>query len=88
MGAEQSTPAAAGADQPEQNNQNGQTATPEAHPAGVPSALVIVGPSGVGKGTLINKLVEGSDKFGFSVSHTTRSPRPGEKVGQCRCRAC
>jgi predicted GTPase len=45
-----------------------------------PSALVIVGPSGVGKGTLINKLKEGNDKFGFSCSHTTRKPREGEEV--------
>jgi hypothetical protein len=45
-----------------------------------PSALVIVGPSGVGKGTLINKLKEGNDKFGFSCSHTTRKPREGEQV--------
>lgn len=47
----------------------------------LPSALVIVGPSGVGKGTLINKLKETSDKFGFSCSHTTRKPREGEQVG-------
>lgn len=47
-----------------------------------PSALVIVGPSGVGKGTLIKRVMEGSDKFGFSCSHTTRSPRPGEKDGK------
>ena len=45
-----------------------------------PSALVICGPSGVGKGTLIKKMIADSDRFGFSCSHTTRSPRPGEKV--------
>ena len=45
-----------------------------------PSALVIVGPSGVGKGTLINKLMAGNDRYGFSCSHTTRAPRQGEKV--------
>ena len=45
-----------------------------------PSALVIVGPSGVGKGTLISKLLERSDRFGFSCSHTTRAAREGEKV--------
>lgn len=45
-----------------------------------PSALVICGPSGVGKGTLIKQLMATSDKFGFSCSHTTRLPRDGEKA--------
>ena len=48
--------------------------------AATPSALVICGPSGVGKGTLIKRVMADSEKFGFSCSHTTRSPRPGEKV--------
>lgn len=44
--------------------------------------LVIAGPSGVGKGTLINMLLERYPQhFGFSVSHTTRAPRPGEVNG-------
>ncbi|PRP74264.1 hypothetical protein PROFUN_12011 [Planoprotostelium fungivorum] len=44
--------------------------------------VVITGPSGVGKGTLINRLrSEYPDKFAFSVSHTSRSPRPGEREG-------
>ncbi|GFR51672.1 hypothetical protein Agub_g14114 [Astrephomene gubernaculifera] len=44
--------------------------------------LVICGPSGVGKGTLIGRLMaDHADKFGFSVSHTTRGPRPGEEDG-------
>jgi len=47
-----------------------------------PIPLVIAGPSGVGKGTLIGKLLkEFPDKFGFSVSHTTRKPRVGEVDG-------
>jgi len=47
-----------------------------------PKALVIAGPSGVGKGTLIEKLkAEFPQAFGFSVSHTTRAPRPGEEDG-------
>ena len=46
--------------------------------------LVIVGPSGVGKGTVIERLTKQSypDSFGFSVSYTTRGPRPGEVDGQ------
>ena len=48
-----------------------------------PRILVICGPSGVGKGSLIHKLMkEYPGVFGFSVSHTTRAPRPGEKDGQ------
>ncbi|TFJ84484.1 hypothetical protein NSK_004469 [Nannochloropsis salina CCMP1776] len=44
--------------------------------------LVICGPSGVGKGTLMNMLFEEfGGYFGFSVSHTTRAPRPGEVEG-------
>ena len=45
--------------------------------------VVFCGPSGVGKGTLINLLMERfpNEQFGFSVSHTTRQPRPGEVDG-------
>lgn len=40
------------------------------------------GPSGVGKSTLITRLrAEFPHDFGFSVSHTTRQPRPGEENG-------
>ncbi|KAI4300771.1 hypothetical protein L6164_034107 [Bauhinia variegata] len=44
--------------------------------------IVISGPSGVGKGTLISMLMkEFPYMFGFSVSHTTRAPRGMEKDG-------
>lgn len=44
--------------------------------------VVISGPSGVGKGTLIAMLMkEFPTMFGFSVSHTTRAPRGMEKDG-------
>lgn len=44
--------------------------------------IVISGPSGVGKGTLISKLMEEFPyMFGFSVSHTTRDPRKNENNG-------
>jgi len=46
------------------------------------TTIVVNGPSGVGKGTLINKLMaDFPTAFGFSVSHTTRGPRPGEENG-------
>ena len=45
--------------------------------------IVICGPSGVGKGTLIDLLMKkySDGQFGFSVSHTTRNPREGEVDG-------
>lgn len=43
--------------------------------------LVISGPSGAGKGTLLNKLLQDDPSFTFSVSATTRGPRPGEVDG-------
>jgi guanylate kinase len=44
--------------------------------------IVICGPSGVGKGTLYKLLFDRHpDSFTLSVSHTTRSPRPGEQDG-------
>lgn len=47
-----------------------------------PNAVVVAGPSGVGKGTLIGKVhAEFPALFGFSVSHTSRGPRPGEEEG-------
>lgn len=47
-----------------------------------PLPVVFAGPSGVGKGTLIEMLMKKfPDRFGFSVSHTTRSPREGEVDG-------
>lgn len=43
----------------------------------LPRPVVFCGPSGVGKGTLIEMLMTRfpNDQFGFSVSHTTRQPR-------------
>ena len=43
--------------------------------------LVISGPSGTGKGTLIKRLMEEDSSLVFSVSATTRAPRPGEIDG-------
>ncbi|KAL8280623.1 hypothetical protein RQP46_006946 [Phenoliferia psychrophenolica] len=44
--------------------------------------IVLCGPSGTGKSTLLKKLFDQyPDKFGFSISHTTRAPRPGEENG-------
>jgi len=37
--------------------------------------------SGTGKTSLAKALVESAPEFAFSVSHTTRAPRPGEQHG-------
>lgn len=44
--------------------------------------FVITGPSGVGKGTLISKLLERVPELELSVSATTREPRAGEEDGR------
>jgi guanylate kinase len=43
--------------------------------------IVLTGPSGVGKGTLIKALLERHPELYLSVSATTRSPREGEVDG-------
>lgn len=43
--------------------------------------LVISGPSGVGKSTVIAKLMQSDPSIVFSVSATTRLPRKGERDG-------
>jgi len=52
-------------------------------PAANPCPVIFCGPSGVGKGTLIDMLMKKfpNEQFGFSVSHTTRKPREGEEDG-------
>jgi guanylate kinase len=43
--------------------------------------VVISGPSGVGKDTLIERLRGLDPGLRYSISYTTRKPRPGEKEG-------
>ena len=54
------------------------------HPDG--TLFIVSGPSGAGKTTLINNARRELDPIGihlhFSVSHTTRAPRPGEVEGK------
>ena len=44
--------------------------------------LVLSGPSGVGKGTIVNYLLEEGKNLVKSVSCTTRAPRDGEENGR------
>lgn len=44
--------------------------------------VVVSGPSGVGKGTLLNHLLLNRNDCVFSISATTRDPRPGEIHGK------
>ncbi|PSB02483.1 guanylate kinase [Merismopedia glauca] len=44
--------------------------------------IVLTGPSGVGKGTLLKLLLERHSQLYVSISATTRSPRPGEVDGK------
>ena len=43
--------------------------------------IVISGPSGVGKGTVLKEMLKDRQDFSFSVSATTRPPRPDEEDG-------
>tara|TARA_B100000945_G_scaffold120501_1_gene95825 strand:- start:82 stop:645 length:564 start_codon:yes stop_codon:yes gene_type:complete len=43
---------------------------------------VITGPSGVGKGTIVRKILDNHSDIWLSISATTRQPRPGEIDGQ------
>ena len=44
--------------------------------------LLLSGPSGVGKGTLVSHVTQAHPEIWVSVSATTRSPRPGEVDGR------
>ncbi|OGI46071.1 MAG: guanylate kinase [Candidatus Muproteobacteria bacterium RIFCSPHIGHO2_01_FULL_65_16] len=46
-----------------------------------PKLFILSAASGTGKTSLANALVESLPDLEFSVSHTTRAPRPGERHG-------
>lgn len=43
--------------------------------------IIISGPAGSGKGTVVRDIINNHDSIGLSVSATTRAPRPGEVDG-------
>ncbi|EOD47931.1 Guanylate kinase [Neofusicoccum parvum] len=58
-------------------------AAEQSRPAVDTRPVIISGPSGAGKSTILKRLfAEFPDRFGFSVSHTTRTPRQGEQDGR------
>lgn len=44
--------------------------------------LILAGPAGVGKGSIVSRMIEKDSSFTVSISATTRSPRPTEIEGQ------
>lgn len=46
------------------------------------SIFIVSGPSGVGKGTVVKKILERKEDIFLSVSCTTRAPRAGEVEGE------
>jgi guanylate kinase len=45
------------------------------------SLIVVSAPSGTGKSTILKRVLAEVPRLRFSVSHTTRAPRPGEQDG-------
>jgi guanylate kinase len=46
-----------------------------------PNVVVVSAPSGAGKSTVLERTLRNMTGIRFSVSHTTRAPRPGEAEG-------
>jgi len=50
--------------------------------ASLGNLTVITGPSGVGKGTIVRKILDSHSDVWLSISATTRKPRSGEIEGE------
>lgn len=46
------------------------------------TVYIVAAPSGAGKTSLVNALVEAAPELSLSISHTTRPRRPGERDGE------
>ncbi len=60
----------------------GAAASAPSHPDNPGQLIVLTGPSGVGKGTLLQRLRQQHPGLYLSISATTRQPRAGERDGQ------
>src|SRR2546430_14795331 len=61
---------------------NAAATPPSAFPAPPSNLIILSGPSGVGKSTVLRRLVgRFPDRLRLSISATTRPPRPGETDG-------
>ena len=59
-----------------------QLATPVNSATSRGTLFVVSSPSGGGKGTIIRRVLEVVENLSYSVSYTTRAPRPGEVNGR------
>ena len=59
-----------------------ETSSTVSHAASRGTLFVVSSPSGGGKGTLIRHVLEVVENLRYSVSYTTRAPRPGEVDGR------
>jgi guanylate kinase len=50
--------------------------------SGTGTVFVVSGPSGAGKSTLLRQVLGSDPQLRFSISHTTRGPRSGERDGR------
>jgi guanylate kinase len=60
----------------------GETRRPPSPTLGRPFPVILSSPSGGGKTTIAQQLLERRNDLGYSVSCTTRAPRPGEQNGR------
>jgi guanylate kinase len=71
-----------GDDARDRDPQGGQPPGRDPPPSGVGRLYVIAAPSGAGKTSLVKALMEREPRMRFSVSYTTRPPRPNEVDGR------
>ena len=65
----------------QQGSSSPATQVPDPEDADVPRIIVLTAPSGAGKTTIARHVLQEMPEMRFSVSATTRDPRPGEEDG-------